>query len=267
MMAAMGSMVSSVMAVTPAAADTAAVDMAAARAALAPHGVVRFALVEAPDPGLIFVARAADGTPKGVTADLAADCARALGARATVTLFPNTGAATEAVRTGTVDVSFMPVDATRRDLVAFGPAYYDLQSTYLVTGASGLKDVADVDRPGVRVVAIAGTTPVRPSSRTLTKPRPVAVTSVGEGIAAMKEGRADALALSRDTLAPIVAQVPGSRIVTGGFQETQVAVAVAKDHRQGLAFVTAWLTGAKRDGTIARVFAAHGFGGQAVAAP
>ncbi len=247
--------------VAPAVADE------AARAELAPGGVVRFALVEAPDPGLIFVSRAADGTPVGVTADLAADCARALGARPAFTLYPNTGAATEAVHSGAVDVSFMPVDALRRDLLAFGPATYDLQSTYLVTAASGLRDVADVDRAGVRVVAIAGTTTLRASGRTLTKTQPVAVTTVGEGIAALKDGRADALALSRDTLEPIVAQVPGSRIVTGGFQQTQVAVAVAKDRPQALAFVTTWLAGAKRDGVVARIFAAHGFERQAVAAP
>ena len=250
----------------PGAVGMTAADTAAARAELAPHGVVRFALVEAPDPGLIFVARATDGTPAGVTADLAADCARALGARPAFTLYPNTGAATEAVRDGTVDVSFMPVDATRRELVAFGPAYYDLQSTYLVTYASGLRDVADVDRQGARRGDRRHHHPARlePDADEDTAGR-----RHGRRRRHRRhdEGRADALALSRDTLEPIVAQVPGSRIVTGDFQRTQVAVAVAKGHRQGIAFVTAWLDGAKRDGTVARVFAAHGFGGQPVAAP
>ena len=240
---------------------------AGARAELAPQGVVRFALTEAPDAGLVFVAQDAAGRPVGVTADLAAGIAEALGARPEFKLFPNSGASTEALRTGAVDVSFMPVDATRQDQVAFGPAYYDLQSTYLVTAASGLQSVADVDRDGIRVVAIAGTTTLRASSRTLTKIQPVAVASVAEAIAAMKAGRADALALSRDTLAPVVGQVPGSRIVTGGFQQTSVAVAVGKGRPHALAFVTAWLSAAKRDGTVSRLFAAHGFAQQAVAAP
>ncbi len=244
-----------------------AADDAAAKAELAPQGVVRFALTEAPDAGLVFVARGAAGRPVGVTVDLAAGLAAALGARPEFTLYPNSGASTEAVRTGAVDVSFMPVDATRQELVAFGPAYYDLESTYLVTAASGLQTVADVDRVGIRVVAIAGTTTLRASSRTLTKTQPVAVPSVAEAVAAMQEGRADALALSRDTLAPVVRQVPGSRIVTGGFQQTSVAVAVGKQRPHGLAFVTAWLSAAKRDGTVARIFAAHGFAQQEVAAP
>lgn len=234
---------------------------------LAKDGAMRIALVEAPDAGLFFVSRSADGRPVGVTADLGADLARAVGVRLDFEVLPNSGEATEAVRTGKVDVSFMPVDATRRELVAFGPAYFDLESTYLATAASGLRDVADVDRPGVRVVAISGTTTLRASARTLTRTQPVAVPSVAEAVAAIKEGRADAFALSRDTLAPIALQVPGSRIVNGGFQQTSVAVAVGKDRPRALAMVTEWLTAAKRDGTVARIFASHGFGAQTVAAP
>lgn len=44
----------------------------------------------------------------------------------------------------------------------------------------------------------------------------------------MRAGQADAFALSQHTLRPVVAQIPGSRIVAGGFQQTQVAVAVPK---------------------------------------
>ena len=251
--------------VTGATSRALAAEAASARAELAPTGVVRIALVEAPDAGLFFVARGPDGAPRGVTAELGADLARGLESRPAFTLYPNSGEATEAVRTRAVDASFMPMDDARRAVVAFGPAYYDLESTYLVTAASGIRDVAEVDRPGLRVLAITGTTTFRASARTLTRTQPVAVPSVGEAVAAMKEGRADAFALSRDTLAPISGQVPGSRIVTGGFQRTSVAVAVAKDRPAALDYVTGWLTRAKRDGLVARAFAAHGFGGQKVA--
>lgn len=238
---------------------------AAALAELAPSGTVRVALVEAPNAGVFFVGRGADGAPKGVAADLGADLARSLGVPVAFTVFPNSGEATEATRTGAVDMSFMPVDEARRALVAFGPAYYDLESTYLVAGASGVADVAEVDRAGFRVIGIADTTTIRAAARTLTKTRPVAVPSVAQATALMRDGGADAFALSRDTLPAVRAEVPGSRIVTGGFQRTSVSVAVAQGRPAALAHVTAWLTGAKRDGTVARIFAAHGLAGEAVA--
>ena len=42
-----------------------------------------------------------------------------------------------------------------------------VESTYMVTAASGIKTVAEVDRAGVRVVGIANTTTIRAAGRTL----------------------------------------------------------------------------------------------------
>ncbi len=237
-----------------------------AKAELAPEGALRAGLVEAPSPGLIFVSRRRDGGLDGVTALLAGDLAAGLGLALAPVVFPNSGALAAALQAGAVDVGFMPVDETRRRMVAFGPGYYDLESTYLASAASGFAAVADVDRPGARVVAIDGTTTFRASSRTLTHTRPEPVDSVAEAIARMRDGRADALALSRDTLRSVVPQVPGSRIVSGGFQHTQVAVAVPPDRPAALACVGAWLDAAKRSGLVRRAFDAHGFADEPVAA-
>jgi len=66
---------------------------------------------------------------------------------------------TDATESGAIDVAFMPVDEERKKRVDFGPAYFIIESTYLVTGASGIKTVAEVDRPDVRVVGTP--TPLR----------------------------------------------------------------------------------------------------------
>ena len=47
-------------------------------------------------------------------------------------------------------------------------------------------------------------------------------------MAMMRGGKADAFALSRDSLPPFVAKLPGSRIVDGGFQFTGIAIAVGE---------------------------------------
>lgn len=238
---------------------------AAPRAELAPTGTLRIGLVEAPTDGVLFVKRGPDGAAQGVTVDLSNDLAQAIGAPIAITIFPNTGAATEATQAGTIDVTFMPVDAARQQMVAFGPGYYALESTYLVSGASGITDVAEVDRPGLRVIAISNTTTFRASARTLKATQPVAVPSVAEAIERMRAGQADAFALSRDTLRPIQAEVPGSRIVHGAFQQTQVAVAVPKNRPAALSYVATWMKTAKESGLARRIFAAHGLDAEAVA--
>ena len=198
-------------------------------------------------------------------ADLSADLAQKAGLALAIILFPNSGAAAAALQAAGIDVSFMPVDATRRQVLDFGPGYYDLESTYLGSAASGITDIAQVERPGIRVLAIDGTTTMRASARTLKHTQPVALPSVSDAVERMRAGQADAFALSRDTLRPVVPQVPGSRIVTGGFQQTQVAVAVLKGHAGALAYVTDWLDEAKRTGLLRRIFDARGFSSDPVA--
>lgn len=233
--------------------------------ALAPTGVLRVGLIEAPAAGVLFIRRGEGGEPRGVTVDLSTDLARQVGVPLAITILSNSGEATDAVHAGKLDVSFMPVDDVRRALVGFGPGYYELESTYLVSDASGINDVAQVDREGLRIVAIEGTTTIRASSRTLRSVQPRPVPSVADAIGLMRSGQADAFALSRDSLGPLMTDVPGSRIVTRGFQRTLVAVAVPMGRPEALARVTAWLQAAKASGFVRRTFDAHGLTSEMVA--
>lgn len=227
---------------------------------LAPTGKLRVALVFAPSPGTFFVLKQADGTPNGVTADLAAALAKKLGLPLEYVLFPNSGLATDATESGAVDVSFMPVDEERKRRIAFGPAYVQGESTYMVTAATGAKTVEDVDKPGMRVIGIANTTTIRAAGRTLKNTTIAPVTSVEDAVAAMRDGKADAFALSRDTLPTYVKQVPGSLMVDGAFQKINVSIAVAKGKPAALAAVSEFLSEGKQSGLVRQVFDKHGLG-------
>ena len=116
----------------------------------------------------LFVARAANGSDLvGVPVDLGGYMARALGAALAITAFPNSGLCTDALVASSIDVAFLPADQSRRERVDFGPAYFAIESTYLVTGASGIASLADVDDARVRVIGIADTTTIRSAARTL----------------------------------------------------------------------------------------------------
>jgi polar amino acid transport system substrate-binding protein len=158
-----------------------------------------------------------------------------------------------------VDVSFMPVDDERRKRLGIGPDYVRAESTYMVTAASGAKTVADVDKPGMRVIGIANTTTIRAAARTLKNTTISPVTSVGDAMTALKEGKADAFALGRDSLPPYVKQVPGSRITDGHFQQMGIAIAVPKERPAALAAITEFMNAAKKDGTVRKALDKGGF--------
>lgn len=219
---------------------------------LIPTGKLRVGVAFAPVPGALFVIKDADGRPHGVTVDLANELARQLGVEIEFMVAPNTGLLTDALAAGTIDVSFMPIDDERKKRIDFGPAYFLVESTYMTTGASGITTVEQVDRAGVRVVGIANTTTIRAAGRALKNTTIEAMASVDDAMAMMKSGKADAFALSRDSLPPYVAQLPGSRIVDGGFQQTGIAIAVPKGRPQALAAVTAFMERAKASGSVRR---------------
>ena len=231
---------------------------------LTPTGKLRAGIVHAPALSVFFAVRDADG-PRGVTVDLAAELARQLGVAADFMVAPNSGLVTDAVESGAVDVAFMPVDDERKMRVAFGPNYCLIESTYMVTGASGIRILAEVDRPNVRVVGIANTTTIRAAARSLKNTTITAATSVEAAVEMLRTDAADAFALSRDSLPPFVAQLPGSRIVDGGFQQTGIAIAVAKGRPAALAYVSAFLEHAKASGSIRRALDRAGFRDQPVA--
>ena len=232
---------------------------------LIPTGTLRAGVALAPSASPLFAVKDAGGRPRGVTVDLANDLANELGVALELMVAPNTGELVDALEAGRIDVSFMPVDDERKKRVAFGPVYFQVESTYMATETSGIKTVDEVDRPGVRVIGIANTTTIRAAGRTLTNTTIRPVQSIGEAIQMMTDGKADAFALSRDSLPPFVARLPGSRIVEGGFQFTGIAIAVPKGRREALGYVTAFLGKAKRSGAVQKAFNRAGLSHLAVA--
>ena len=221
-------------------------------------GKLRIGVGNAPAPSPLFVVKGPDGAPRGVTVDLGNVLASELGVAAEFTVAPNTGELVDALEAGRIDVTFTPVDDERKKRIDFGPEYFLVESTYMVTAASGIKTVAEVDRPSVRVVGIANTTTIRAAARTLKYTSVKAAQSIGEAIEMMTGGKADAFALSRDSLPPFVEKLPGSRIVEGGFQFTSVAIAVPKGKPESLAYATVFMQRVKKSGVVRRAFEAAG---------
>jgi polar amino acid transport system substrate-binding protein len=231
---------------------------------LAPTGKLRVGIAYAPAPTPVFAAMGAQGEVHGVQRDIATSLAKKLGVPMDIVVKATTGELTEACATGLIDIGFMPVDEERRKRLDFSPAYFVIESTFLVT-RDDVKALADVDRPDVTVVGIEGSTTMRAATRTLKQAKVVSAKSVDEAMAMMKGGTAQAFALTHDVLPKLQTQLPGSRILDGAFQVTGVGISLRKDRPAALAFLTDFVTEAKRDGTIRRAFDEAGLKEQSIA--
>lgn len=233
---------------------------------IAPRGTLRIAIGVAPAASAFYCVKdTKTGEPRGVAVDLGAELGRLLHVPVEYIEYPSSGAITEAADKDAWDVAFMPVDNERARIVDFGPAYYVFESTYLVLGESPIKTIEEVDKPGVRVIGVQNTTTGRAAQASLKQAQYSSFRSVSELIEELRAGRADAVALSRESLGNFSKQFPGSRILPGGFWRTGVAVAVPKGRKERLAFVTNFVENAKVTGSIRRALDGAGLFDAAVA--
>jgi len=234
---------------------------------LAPTGTLRGGVVTSPAPSAFFAIKDAQGAPVGVTVDLIRAFADTLKLPLDLKVFANSGQVTEAVASGACDFAFMPQDAERAKKVDFGPAYYFISGTYLVPAGSSIKSIDEVNRDGVRIVAISNTTTARSAKRTAPKAMVEEVPSVEQMTAMARAGEGDAFALSHDSFAGLLPKLPGARVLPGHFQQTGIAVAVPKGRPAALKLATALIEDAKKSGLVRRALDAAGFKDAEVAPP
>ena len=232
---------------------------------LVPTGKLRVGMAYAPTRTPIFVAKNASGDFHGVPRDLGIALAESLGVPAEFVILATTGELTEACTAGTIDIGFMPADEERRRRVDFSPPYFMIESTYLVVGSSDIRTLSEIDRQGITVVGMAGSTTMRAAGRALKNAKIVPAKTVDEALAMMKAETVQAFALTHDALPPLQKELSGSRILDGAFQTTGVAIAVQKDRPAALAYVETFIVAAKADGTVRRAFDAAGLNRLAVA--
>ena len=234
------------------ASSAALADDAAAKKELAPTGKLRVGIAVAPTVGAGNVARASDGSYRGIAIDLGNELAQKLGVAAEFVPYPNSGALTDAVESGAWDLAFLPVDAQRKTRVDFGSAHIVLQSTYLVGPNSPIKTLADVDKAGVRVMGVENTATARAAAASLNATTIGHVKTADELFDLLKLGNADAIALSRESLSSLAEKLPGSRVLDGAYLNSYVALAVPKGKPVGLPYASAFVDAAIASGSVRR---------------
>ncbi len=220
---------------------------------LAPTGKLRLGLALGATIGAGNVMMdAATGKPRGVAVDLGTALAQKLGVPVEFVTYPNSGALTDAADGNAWDVAFIPVDEERKKRVAFGSPHIVLQSTYLVAPGSTIQTLAEVDRPGVRVVGIENTATARAAQSSLKNIQLTYVKSADELFESLRSGKAEAIVQSRESLVGLSNKLPGSRVLDGAFLNSFVAVAVPKNKPAALSYARAFVEEAKASGLVRR---------------
>jgi polar amino acid transport system substrate-binding protein len=215
---------------------------------IAPTGALRAALVRIP-----FLAKDdAKGALIGVAPDLAAAMAGRLGVPLKPTAMDTPDEGIAAVRDGQADLTFLAPTPQRLAQIDFGPPFMALEATLLVPRGSAISTLSDADRPGRKIVAYERTA-VEQILRARIRRAAIVTVPIfahARGLTMLTNGEADALADLKHALTLYQRELPGSRIVTGSYGRTTLAIGYAKSYPAMAGFVKSFVEEARASGLI-----------------
>lgn len=218
---------------------------------LVPTGKLRVAVAVSPSPSAQFAVKDGDSF-KGVSVQLGQALAKRLGVEAQIVPHNASGEIQNSAADNKWDVAFLPVDEERKKFVDFGNAYHLLQSTFLVAPGSKIASVKDANAKGTGLGGVANTATFRAAIKATPNATHIEFAKVDAAVAAMQEKRIEAIALSRESLAGLVAKIPGSRILDDAFLNSSTAVCMPKGKPAALAYVSGFIEEAKASGLVRR---------------
>jgi polar amino acid transport system substrate-binding protein len=216
---------------------------------LAPTGKLRAAINYGNG---VLAQKGADGTPRGVSADLSRELAKRLGVPLEFATFEAAGKAFEAAKANAIDVLFVAIEPVRAAEVEFTPPYVLIEGTYLVLKDSPLQAVADVDQAGKRIAVGENSAYDLYLTRTL-KHAQLLRTPGGccKNIELFRAEKLDAVAGVRQPLEDYAKQHADVRVMKQAFQQIRQAMGTPKGRLAGAAYLRGFIEEMKASGFVA----------------
>jgi polar amino acid transport system substrate-binding protein len=157
----------------------------------------------------------------------------------------------ECLSAGMCDVGSLGFDPTRADQVGgFIPPFMQVEYTYLVSGNSTIRSVADVDEPSIRIAVVRNHASTLALSRIVKQAEQVVVETPDAAFDLLKSGRVDAWPSVRPALLDYSGALSGSRVLEESYGANFPALVVPKGHDARLAYISEFVEEAKASGVV-----------------
>jgi polar amino acid transport system substrate-binding protein len=191
---------------------------------------------------LSLIENPATGETHGVGFELGREFARRLGVPYEPVVYKQNGEVIAALKSGNVDILFTNATPARAKDIDFTQPYLEMDAGYLVPPSSPIATFADVDRPGVRVVVVDGSTSVVKLPALLKNAVVMRTPNLDGGIELLALGKADVFATNKTILFGLSDKLPGSKVLDGRYGVEQIAMGMAQGKEPALACAREFIT-------------------------
>ena len=227
---------------------------------LAPTGVLRAGINMS--NFLLVTGRTEDGSPDGVSPDMARAIAQRIGVPLSLVPFRTPGEVADAADGDVWDIALIGAEPQRAERIAFTDAYVEIEATYLVPAGSPIRSVDDVDRPGNRIAVAARSAYDLWLERNIGQAELVRTQGLDGSFETFVERGLEALAGLRPRLVEDLGRLPGARILDGRFTAVQQAIGVHRSRPEAAGFLAGFVEEAKASGLVESLIRRHGVTGR-----
>jgi polar amino acid transport system substrate-binding protein len=230
---------------------------------LAPSGKLRIGLNYS--NFLIVLGDDAKGEPRGIAPDLGRELAKRAGLAFEFVKFDAAGKLFDAVKAGQVDIGFLGNEPQRASEVDFSPPYLEIPVTFLVPAGSPIRQIADIDREGVRVAVSERSAYDLWLTRNLKKAKLLRAKGIPASYELFMAQKLEALGGLKPKLVEEQARTPGSRVLDGQITGVQQSIGTPKGRPAAADYVRKFAEDVRKSGLAAQIIERHGVKGVVVA--
>lgn len=234
-----------------------------AKAILAPKGKLRVGVYLGSPTSLVHDPKTGDS--HGLSFELGQELAKRLDVPFEQVNYQRISDVLEGMKAGDVDFTISNSTPARAAFVAFSQTLLTIELGYLVAASSPIKDIAEIQKAGLRIGVTRNSTSQSAIPKLLPNAIVVPAENYKRGIEMLTHGEIDTYATNKPTLFEMSDQMPGSRILKGRWGEEHLAVAIPKEHAAGLEYIKSFVEDVKTSGLVARLAEQAGLRGAAKA--
>jgi len=194
-----------------------------------------------------------DGSPGGITVELAHKIAAEWGRTAQFKTYPTAGKVVDDAQKGLWDIAFLAVDPQREEVLHFTQPYIQIQGTVLVNENSSWQSVAQMDKTGVVINVGKGAAYDLHLTRQLKNATLNRLSSSQAAIDAFLNGEGDMAAGIRQPLERTAAEHAGYRVLPDNFGQINQAICVPRGNEQRYQDLVALLTRWQAEGSVQQI--------------
>jgi polar amino acid transport system substrate-binding protein len=227
---------------------------------LAPTGVLRAGINLS--NFLLVSGTTADGSPQGISPDIANLVASTLGLPCKLVCFDRPGKLADAVNQDIWDIGNIAFEAERAQTLDFSHPYVVIEANFLVRHDDDFLTNHDVDRAGTKIAVSERSAYDLWLTDHFSQAQIIRASSIQAAHDLFFEKKVDVLASLKPKLLEDLANHSGLRIIDPPFTAVKQSIGVAKGKAESIAFINALIAQSIENGWIAAQLETHGMTGK-----